>query len=295
MSQTDATAGADSVGINNNSVDKLKNDLSASLGYEIERIPVLKRGSDVPLYYTSSDDRLFEYDFDRIVFDKKTEYQQVRILHSSTLGNALFLDDLQNLAEGDLAYTQGLMNHPKLAYGDKEILILGGGDGGLLHELLKEKPKFVTMVDIDGVVMDSCRQHLRGACGSTLDNFEGDNYRVIVGDCLKYMEDAIGQNKTFDVVFNDLTDIPLSSEQSVGGSDLWAFIRRILGLAFKCLKPEGIYLNHAIGAGCVAALEEYESVLRNLEQKVTFSRHTAFVPSFLEEWVFYEIRKAEGC
>ena len=35
----------------------------------------------------------------------------------------------------------------------KEVLILGGGDGALLHELMKEKPKFVTMVDIDEAVI----------------------------------------------------------------------------------------------------------------------------------------------
>ena len=33
-------------------------------------------------------------------------------------------------------------------YRDKEVLILGGGDGGILCELLKEKPKFVTMAEV---------------------------------------------------------------------------------------------------------------------------------------------------
>ena len=46
-------------------------------------------------------------------------------------------------------------------YAKKDLLILGGGDGALLHELLKEKPKFVTMVDIDEAVMRACKEHLR--------------------------------------------------------------------------------------------------------------------------------------
>jgi predicted membrane-bound spermidine synthase len=33
-------------------------------------------------------------------------------------------------------------------YAGKEILILGGGDGALLHELRKENPKFVTMIEV---------------------------------------------------------------------------------------------------------------------------------------------------
>ena len=40
-------------------------------------------------------------------------------------------------------------------------MILGGGDGALLHELLKEDPKFVTMVDIDEAVMRACKEHMR--------------------------------------------------------------------------------------------------------------------------------------
>lgn len=40
------------------------------------------------------------------------------------------------------------MNKDNEDFAGKEILILGGGDGALLWELLKEKPKFVTMIDV---------------------------------------------------------------------------------------------------------------------------------------------------
>ena len=46
-------------------------------------------------------------------------------------------------------------------YAKKDVLILGGGDGALLNELLKEDPKFVTMVDIDEAVMRACKEHMR--------------------------------------------------------------------------------------------------------------------------------------
>ena len=50
--------------------------------------------------------------------------------------------------EGDIVYTKALLGNGRENYKDKEILILGGGAGGVLHELLKESPKFVTMVEI---------------------------------------------------------------------------------------------------------------------------------------------------
>lgn len=239
-------AGIEDKAINNNSMDRLRDTLSAQLTSHpvIEKIPVIKRSPDVPVYFASSDERMFEYDFDQTVFEKKSEYQKVCIYHSPTLGNALFLDDLQNLAEADLSYTRGIMHYGHNEYQDKEILILGGGDGALLHELMKEKPAFVTMVDIDAVVMDACKVHLRGACGSTLDSFQTDKYHVIVGDCVKFMEECITSGKKFDYVFNDLTDIPLSSQSVEVANNLWSFVRQLLDLSFKCLKDQGKYLNH---------------------------------------------------
>ena len=52
------------------------------------------------------------------------------------------------LAESDIDYTKTLLGNGRENYKDKDILILGGGDGGVLNELLKESPKFVTMVEI---------------------------------------------------------------------------------------------------------------------------------------------------
>ena len=128
-------------------------------------------------------------------------------------------------------------------------MILGGGDGGLLHELLKEEPKLVLMVDIDGDVMNLCKVHLRGACGSDLDSFKGSNYEVIVGDCLVYMKQYIAEGRTFDYVFNDLTDIPISSKDTVqpiveNSPELWNFVKQILELGLQLVRPDGKYLNH---------------------------------------------------
>lgn len=53
-----------------------------------------------------------------------------------------------DLAESDLAYTQAIMGSGKENYAGKEVLILGGGDGGILYEIVKLKPKMVTMVEI---------------------------------------------------------------------------------------------------------------------------------------------------
>lgn len=85
----------------------------------------MKRCNKVPVYFPSSDERVLEYDFNKIIVNENSKYQNIKILSSPSLGNCLLLDNLQNLAESDLNYTHGIMNYGKTDYKDKEILILG--------------------------------------------------------------------------------------------------------------------------------------------------------------------------
>ena len=74
-------------------------------------------------------------------------------------------------------------------------MVLGGGDGGVLKELLElsQPPEYITMIELDNEVMKGCAEYMRSVCGSYLDeeNRKASNYEVICGDALKYMENAI--------------------------------------------------------------------------------------------------------
>lgn len=83
-----------------------------------------------------------------------------------------------DIAEADLIYTETLMQRGIENYVGKEICILGGGDGALLYELLKEKPKFVTMLEIDEMVMQACNKYLNTICGDVLEVRKSNNYEV---------------------------------------------------------------------------------------------------------------------
>ncbi|KAG7517076.1 spermine synthase [Solea senegalensis] len=114
----------------------------------IKRLPALVRGAKVDRYWPTVDGRLLEYDFDQVVYEEDSPYQNIKIFHSKEFGNTLLLDGDVNLSESDLSYTQAIMGGGKENYAGKEVLILGGGDGGILAELVKLKPKMVTMVEI---------------------------------------------------------------------------------------------------------------------------------------------------
>lgn len=61
---------------------------------------------------------------------------------------------IADLAESDLSYTKAIMGSGKENYAGKEVLILGGGDGGILAEVVKQKPKMITMLEISFMVSD---------------------------------------------------------------------------------------------------------------------------------------------
>lgn len=268
---------------------RLENNIAKKLKvYSGQVLPTLKRG-DVARYFPSADERIIEYDIDALVYEARSPFQKIQILHSKTLGNMLILDELQNIAESDLIYTETLMGRGIENYEGKEICILGGGDGALLYELLKEKPKFVVMLEIDELVMQACNKYLNSICGDVLEKRKGDNYEIIVGDCVEYMKKFIGEGRKFDYVFGDLTDIPISGAP-IG--ECWDFIRTILEHSFKILKPDGKYLTHGNGTSCLESLELFEEQLALLKPKVKFTTSKAFVPSFMEEWLFYQVSLA---
>lgn len=85
---------------------------------------------------------------------------------------------IADIAESDLIYTETLMQRGIQNYDGKEICILGGGDGALLYELLKENPKFVTMLEIDEMVLQACNKHMTSVCGNVLEVRKSHNYEV---------------------------------------------------------------------------------------------------------------------
>ncbi|ODM89353.1 Spermine synthase [Orchesella cincta] len=105
---------------------------------------------------------------------------------------------------------------------------------------------------------------------------------------MTYMKKWKAEGKTFDYVISDLTDIPLSKKPEDG---LWDFIVKIINMSFSLLSPNGKYLTHATGSSNDNALNVFENVLETqLDFRVTFTKTNVFVPSFLEDWVFYQIQ-----
>ncbi|XP_070990716.1 spermine synthase-like isoform X1 [Oncorhynchus clarkii lewisi] len=268
--------------------EKLRSLLHGNIK-RVKRLPALTRGAAVDRYWPTADGRLVEYDIDRVVYDEDSAYQNIKIMHSQQFGNILILNGDVNLSESDLPYTQAIMGRGQENYAGKEVLILGGGDGGILAEAVKLKPKMITMVEIDQMVIDGCRAHMRKACGSVLDNLKGECYQVLVEDCVPVLKKYVEEGKTFDYVINDLTAVPISTAPEEDST--WEFLQLILDLSIKVLRPTGKYFTQGNSANLTETLALYEEQLGRLSCPVDFSKEVVCVPSYMELWVFYTVWK----
>uniref|UniRef100_A0A4W2D0P1 PABS domain-containing protein n=1 Tax=Bos indicus x Bos taurus TaxID=30522 RepID=A0A4W2D0P1_BOBOX len=251
-------------------------------------LPPIVRGGAIDRYWPTADGRLVEYDIDKVVYDEDSPYQNIKILLSKQFGNIIILSGDVNLVESDLAYTRAIMGSGKEDYSGKDVLILGGGDGGILCEIVKLKPKMVTMVEIDQMVIDGCKKYMK-TCGDVLDNLKGDCYQVLIEDCIPVLKRYAKERREFDYVINDLTAVPIST--SLEEDSTWEFLRLILDLSIKVLKQDGKYFTQGNCVNLTEALSLYEEQLGCLYCPVEFSKEIVCVPSYLELWVFYTVWK----
>uniref|UniRef100_A0A3B5MP36 PABS domain-containing protein n=1 Tax=Xiphophorus couchianus TaxID=32473 RepID=A0A3B5MP36_9TELE len=245
-----------------------------------QKLPVLVRGAKVDRYWPTADGRLVEYDIDEVVYEEDSAYQNIKILHSRQYGNILVLDGDVNLAESDLAYTQAITGNGRENYAGKEVLILGGGDGGILAELVKQKPKMVTMMlsmlNVDFYVYACCYFTVINMCCEL---------QILIEDCVPLLKKYVQEGRTFDYVINDLTAIPIST--SPEEDSMWEFLRLILDLSVRVLHPKGKYFTQGNSVNLKEALSLYEEQLGRLSCPVDFRKEVVCVPSYLEQWVFY--------
>ena len=121
------------------------------------------------------------------------------------------LDGAVQLSEVDEVYSRSLLADS--VYHQADVLILGGGDGALLAELLHHhQPRQVTMVELDGAVMRAVRDHMHSVTGGVLDCHTTERYNIITGDALKHLSDCQRENKKYDFIFGDLTDVPIDTD-----------------------------------------------------------------------------------
>eukprot|EP00730_Choanoeca_flexa_P015091 TRINITY_DN6841_c0_g1_i2.p1 TRINITY_DN6841_c0_g1~~TRINITY_DN6841_c0_g1_i2.p1 ORF type:complete len:227 (+),score=43.51 TRINITY_DN6841_c0_g1_i2:51-731(+) len=162
--------------------------------------------------------------YTEVLEDVKSDYQHVQILKTAEYGNMLVLDGVIQVTERDeFAYQEMMVHLPMLSHPNPEnVLIIGGGDGGVLREVLKHPSvKTATQCEIDGKVIELCKTHLPGLAKS----YDDPKATVIVGDGFKYMQE---HENEFDVIITDSSD-PIGRLFLVLTPSMpWALVRKVI-------------------------------------------------------------------
>ena len=97
-----------------------------------------------------------------ILVDEKTDFQHVQIFDTRAHGRVMTLDAIVQITERDeCSYSEMLSHVPMFEHGLVErVMIVGGGDFAIAEEVLKhDTVKHVDLCDIDGRVMDLCKDY----------------------------------------------------------------------------------------------------------------------------------------
>ena len=119
--------------------------------------------------------------------DEKSRYQRIKIFDTVANGRVLMLDDIVQMTTRDeSAYAEMLTHLPILEHGKVErVMIVGGGDLSIADEALKHKGvKEVVLVDIDGRVVELCRQHFAEVNAKA---FKDKRLKIEIADAFEYL------------------------------------------------------------------------------------------------------------
>lgn len=202
-------------------------------------------------------------------FRDKTDVQDLIIFENPIYGRVMALDGAIQVTEGDeFTYHEMLTHVPLFAHGNaKKVLIIGGGDGGILREVLRHPEVVeVVMVEIDRYVVDLAKKYMPSI---PKDAFEDPRTKLVIADGALFVQEC---QEKFDVIISDSTD-PMGPGEVL-------FTEEFYGDCQKLLTKDGILVNQH----SVPFLQRKE--LKNAyERRIPHFKHVTFytvaVPTYI--------------
>ncbi len=159
-----------------------------------------------------------------VLYDVRSPYQHVKVLNTYAFGKTLTLDNMIMCTEKDEFHYHEMMVHPlMLAHGKaKQVLVIGGGDGGVVREVLKhDQIEKVTMVEIDEKVVEASRLHLPQIAAA----FNDPRLDLKIEDGIQFVANA--KANSFDLIIVDSTD-PIGPAEGLFSKTFYQNCHRIL-------------------------------------------------------------------
>ncbi|WP_067841139.1 spermidine synthase [Amphibacillus sediminis] len=166
----------------------------------------------------------------RTLAEEQTDFQRLDMLETNEWGNMLVLDGMVMTTEKDeFVYHEMISHVPLFTHPNpKHVLVVGGGDGGVIREVLKHPSvEKAVLVEIDRRVIETSKQYLPTIAG-TLDD---PRVEVKVGDGFMHIAES---EAAYDVIMVDSTE-PVGPAVNLFTKGFYAGIS-------KALKEDGIFV-----------------------------------------------------
>lgn len=264
-------------------LDFLKDELDP----DTVRVAEMKRGNPLEIIHTDwitdfCESIGFEvrYHVEEKILDTRSEYQQINVIKNETFGRMMFLDGELQIAAADAHIYNQSMVSPLIEAGNSlnNVAILGGGDGGVLYELLKHNPGRVTLIDIDKEVINTARKYLKDIC---FDAFDDPSVTIINDDANTFLD----EKHDFDAIVYDLTMHP----ESFINVDREIYLDGIFSKIKDNLKTGGVLSVQCCSQFDATTLGIITVILNKHFSDVTFKK--SYIPSFCVSWVFASAKR----
>ena len=173
----------------------------------------------------------FSIKVDRQLYSGKSEFQRIDVFESKEFGRFLTLDGYIMLTEKDEFIYHEMITHVPMCVhpSAKRVLVIGGGDGGTVRELLRYPTiEHIDLVEIDELVVEVCRKYLPQTAGGLGDERVHPHFE----DGLKFIRHCEDE---YDLIIVDSTD-PFGPGEGL-------FTKEFYGNCYKALKEDGIMVN----------------------------------------------------
>ncbi|XP_069135391.1 spermidine synthase-like [Argopecten irradians] len=166
---------------------------------------------------------------------------------SKSFGNVLVLDGIVQCSERDeFAYQEMIAHLPLNCHSNpKKVLVVGGGDGGVVREVLKHNVQSVVLCEIDEEVVEVSKKYLTEMSKS----FGDPRLKVFIGDGVQFMKQNKGE---FDVIITDAPD-PIGVAKGLFETDYYNSMKTALAPGgIVCSQGESFYFDLEFITGFLA-------------------------------------------
>lgn len=159
----------------------------------------------------------------RRLFKAKSAFQTIEVVETFGHGKLLLIDGMTMVSERDEFVYHEMMAHVPLFLHPRprRVLVIGGGDGGVVREVLRHRTvELCVLVEIDGQVVSAAREYLPQTAAA----LSSRRARVRIEDGVKFARET---SERFDVILVDSTE-PFGPAKELFGASFYKDVRRIL-------------------------------------------------------------------